>query len=85
MVTVRALAEGCEDRYRVAPAQGPCWFAQTFTVRPTAGLPAEASEHDGSSVAGTCSARAQRASAVRLTGSGGAIDTPRNVPALVIA
>ncbi|HSO40240.1 MAG TPA: hypothetical protein VLT33_47265 [Labilithrix sp.] len=53
VVTVRALAKGCEDRYRVAPAQGPCWFAQTFTVRPTAGLPADGPEHDGSSVVGT--------------------------------
>lgn len=35
--TVRVLAKGCEDPYRAAPANGPCWFARTFTVEPGTG------------------------------------------------
>jgi len=54
--TVRVLAKGCEDPYRAAPANGPCWFARTFTVRLGSGPPTEEPAFDsnvvGSVIAG---------------------------------
>ena len=50
--TVRVLAKGCEDPYRTAPANGPCWFARTFTVEPGSGPPPDDSPSD-SNVVGT--------------------------------